>query len=326
MNGRSRINRTVASTTGSGKCYAGQCYSHQQLCLTLAMWQPTYGVTDECHSNPEYSDTGGDQSCQDLGCQQGSAGCSRNFAYDGINVMYASDGTPCGTGQQCLNKQCVASSAFPQVNDAVWKASNWSSCSHICGGNQTRTLTCQRSSTGASVPSNYCPQPPPVTQSTCAAVPACYQETQWNITSDWSTCSATCRGIIPFSLCYHLWLSRLNQHRIGSGVKTRTVICIDTLTAGVVWPDTSCNATLKPLSSQPCNTNITCPAVSSSSASSLSSSGSNTGQHVNVGSSSGSADSEVESLLNKELVSGRKPSPSLSMMDIATCMLSWANE
>ncbi|XP_023245593.1 ADAMTS-like protein 3 [Copidosoma floridanum] len=115
-----------------------------------------------------------------------------------------------------------------------WNTSEFSDCSSPCGlGIQTREVTCLHEVTRGpgntvTVPSQMCPQPPPVDRQYCNVFD-CPPEWQ---AGEWGKCSKTC----------------------GGGVKRRKVVCEQTMAQGrkIAHTDGVCSAS-KPRAEKECN-------------------------------------------------------------------------
>ena len=126
------------SVFGAGLCYSGFCASLNRDCSKIG--------------SPGYSSCGQDDACGNLQCSNGGQ-CSIFFSVNGGDAkIQVSDGTPCNDAMQCRAGSCVASEL---LNDKFhWAAGPWDPC-YKCGDIQTRTVTCEATTTITSESSTY---------------------------------------------------------------------------------------------------------------------------------------------------------------------------
>ena len=156
----------------------------------------------------------------------------------------------CGTGQRSRHRVCLSSAnrivssvRCVALNSAAlteacntnacpsfyWEPQAWGTCSESCGpsGVKTRTLVCKKGDgTNAASDSDCAGAAAVATTANCNRFPC--QIFSWGV-SEWGTCSADC-----------------------DGTRSRGVSCTGGL-VDVTAPDSSCDATLKPATSETCD-------------------------------------------------------------------------
>ncbi|HMN67494.1 MAG TPA: hypothetical protein PKC28_03050 [Bdellovibrionales bacterium] len=144
------------------------------------------------------------------------------------DVKFHSDKSGGPSGQSC-EPNCPTGTTY------AWTEGGYGLCSLPCGGGtQTQVVECRRLSDGVTVADSLCTGPKPATSQTCHTQ-SCVGSFSWNI-GNWGSCSVTC----------------------GPGTRTRNVLCQDNNNGNTV-NDSNCPQP-KPVSSQACPNQPTCPA------------------------------------------------------------------
>ncbi|MCB9371078.1 thrombospondin type-1 domain-containing protein [Candidatus Woesearchaeota archaeon] len=136
----------------------------------------------------------------------------------GVSSSTVTETQNCGAGNYCQGGNCYSYTYS-------WNVGSWGSCSAVCGGIQTRSVSCQRND-GVIVADSFCSGVKPATSQSCGA--SSCNSFHWDAGS-WGSCSVSC----------------------GGGIQSRSVGCYDSSNSLV--SDSYCSGS-KPSTSQSCNT------------------------------------------------------------------------
>jgi LruC domain-containing protein len=186
----------------------------------------------------------------------------------------------CGAGKPAASQACGSGTAlgFGWVEHA-----DWSTCSNVCGGTQSQTVSCRNLCTGATVSSSSCTTAPPASTRACGGVSGLGNE--WRSTA-WANCSNVCGGwekrdvgcyrvcdgtLMADSACsgtrpidcqacgnsgalgYRWWTSSWGScSNVCAGTQTRTVVCRRECDGAVVDDSFCAGQGAKPSASQAC--------------------------------------------------------------------------